>query len=290
MEIKLKKLCKSYGNKQALKNVSLELTPGIYGLLGPNGAGKSTMMNIITGNLKQTSGDILFNNKDIRLVGKSFRQSIGYCPQQQTLYPSFTAEQFLFYMSSLHGINKKRAKERIDWALKIFSLYDVRAKKIKSLSGGMKQRLLLAQAVLHDPDILILDEPTAGLDPRQRIAVRNIIGEIALHKIVLISTHVVQDVEYIAKEIIFLSDGEIICQGTANELIDRINNQVWEIVTTEEALPEIMTIGTVCGIAKEDNNICVRLLSEKQPNIICNSVRPNLEDVYLYYFGTAVEL
>lgn len=290
MEIKLKKLCKSYGNKQALKNVSLELTPGIYGLLGPNGAGKSTIMNIITGNLKQTSGDILFNDKDIRLVGKSFRQSIGYCPQQQTLYPSFTAEQFLFYMSSLHGINKKRAKDRIDWALKIFSLYDVKDKKIKSLSGGMKQRLLLAQAVLHDPDILILDEPTAGLDPRQRIAVRNIIGEIALHKIVLISTHVVQDVEYIAKEIIFLSDGEIICQGTANELIDRINNQVWEIVTTEEALPEIMTIGTVCGIAKEDNNICVRILSEKQPNIICNSVRPNLEDVYLYYFGTAVEL
>ena len=290
MEIKLKKLCKSYGNKRALKNVSLELTPGIYGLLGPNGAGKSTIMNIITGNLKQTSGDILFNDKDIRLVGKSFRQGIGYCPQQQTLYPSFTAEQFLFYMSSLHGINKKRAKDRIDWALKIFSLYDVKDKKIKSLSGGMKQRLLLAQAVLHDPDILILDEPTAGLDPRQRIAVRNIIGEIALHKIVLISTHVVQDVEYIAKEIIFLSDGEIICQGTANELIDRINNQVWEIVTTEEALPEIMTIGTVCGIAKEDNNICVRILSEKQPNIICNSVRPNLEDVYLYYFGTAVEL
>ena len=290
MEIKLKKLCKSYGNKQALKNVSLELTPGIYGLLGPNGAGKSTIMNIITGNLKQTSGDILFNDKDIRLVGKSFRQGIGYCPQRQTLYPSFTAEQFLCYMSSLHGINKKRAKDRIDWALKIFSLYDVKDKKIKSLSGGMKQRLLLAQAVLHDPDILILDEPTAGLDPRQRIAVRNIIGEIALHKIVLISTHVVQDVEYIAKEIIFLSDGEIICQGTANELIDRINNQVWEIVTTEEALPEIMTIGTVCGIAKEDNNICVRILSEKQPNIICNSVRPNLEDVYLYYFGTAVEL
>lgn len=290
MEIKLKKLCKNYGNKQALKNVSLELTLGIYGLLGPNGAGKSTIMNIITGNLKQTSGDILFNDKDIRLVGKSFRQGIGYCPQQQTLYPSFTAEQFLFYMSSLHGINKKRAKDRIDWALKIFSLYDVKDKKIKSLSGGMKQRLLLAQAVLHDPDILILDEPTAGLDPRQRIAVRNIIGEIALHKIVLISTHVVQDVEYIAKEIIFLSDGEIICQGTANELIDRINNQVWEIVTTEEALPEIMTIGTVCGIAKEDNNICVRILSEKQPNINCNSVRPNLEDVYLYYFGTAVEL
>ena len=290
MKIELKNLSKSYGNKQALKNISLELTPGIYGLLGPNGAGKSTMMNIITGNLKQSGGDILFDGKDIASSGKDFRRRIGYCPQQQTLYPGFTAEQFLFYMASLHGINKKKARERIDWALKIFSLYDIKDKRIKSLSGGTKQRLLLAQSVLHDPDILILDEPTAGLDPRQRIAVRNIIGEIALHKIVLISTHVVQDVEFIAKEIIFLSDGDIICKGTANELTNSIGNKVWEIAAAEEALPEIMKIGTVCGIAKEGDNIAVRILSEKQPDGFCTSVRPNLEDVYLYYFGTAVEL
>lgn len=290
MIIELKNLSKSYGNKQALKNISLELTPGIYGLLGPNGAGKSTMMNIITGNLKQTDGDILFNGKDIGSSGKGFRRRIGYCPQQQTLYPGFTAEQFLFYMASLHGMNKKKARERIDWALKIFSLYDIKDKRIKTLSGGMKQRLLLAQSVLHDPDILILDEPTAGLDPRQRIAVRNIIGEIALHKIVLISTHVVQDVEFIAKEIIFLSDGDIICKGTANELTNSIGNKVWEIVDAEEALPEIMKIGTVCGIAKEGDNVAVRILSEKQLDGFCTPARPNLEDVYLYYFGTAVEL
>ena len=257
MIIELKNLSKSYGNKQALKNISLELTPGIYGLLGPNGAGKSTMMNIITGNLKQTDGDILFNGKDIGSSGKSFRRRIGYCPQQQTVYPGFT---------------------------------DIKDKRIKTLSGGMKQRLLLAQSVLHDPDILILDEPTAGLDPRQRIAVRNIIGEIALHKIVLISTHVVQDVEFIAKEIIFLSDGDIICKGTANELTERIGDKVWEIVAAEEALPEIMKIGTVCGIAKEEDNVAVRILSEKQLDGFCTPVRPNLEDVYLYYFGTAVEL
>ena len=135
-----------------------------------------------------------------------------------------------------------------------------------------------------------IDEPTAGLDPRQRIAVRNIIGEIALHKIVLISTHVVQDVEFIAKEIIFLSGGDIICKGTANELTNSIGNKVWEIVAAEEALPEIMKIGTVCGIAKEEDNVAVRILSEKQLDGFCTPVRPNLEDVYLYYFGTAVEL
>ena len=290
MEIMLKNLCKSYGDKQALKNINLTLTPGIYGLLGPNGAGKSTMTNIITGNLKQTGGEILFDNTDIRTLGINFRGRIGYCPQQQALYPSFTAEQFLFYMASLHGMSRKYAEERTEWALKFLSLYDVRNKKIKSMSGGMKQRLLIAQSVMHDPDILILDEPTAGLDPRQRIAVRNMIGEIALHKTVIISTHVVQDVEYISKEIIFLSDGKIICRGTPEELMRHLENQVWEITACEENLHEIMKTGIVCGISKDGNGISVRILSEKKPDISCKAVRPSLEDVYLHYFGTAVEL
>lgn len=202
MELTFQHLSKNYKTKQALLDVSMTLTEGIYGLLGPNGAGKSTMMNILTGNLAQTSGQILFDGEDIRSLGIVFRARVGYMPQQQAFYPGFTVEQFLYYIASLRDMEKALAKKRIGWALELLSLSDVRKKRVRSLSGGMKQRLLLAQAVLADPDVLVLDEPTAGLDPKQRIAVRNLVSEISLHKIVLISTHVVPDVEYVSKEIL----------------------------------------------------------------------------------------
>lgn len=290
MEMILNKLTKNYGQKKALDDICLTLSPGVYGLLGPNGAGKSTMMNIITCNLKQSSGEVLFDGKDIRTLGSDFRKRIGYCPQQQAFYPGFTVEQFMFYMASLHDMKKQLASERIDYVLKTLSLEDVRHKKIKSLSGGTKQRVLIAQSVLHDPDILILDEPTAGLDPRQRIAVRNMIGKIALHKIVVISTHVVQDVEHIAKELIFLSGGHILCRGTSSDLMKSIKNKVWKVTTDEESLAKIQKYGTVCEIADVNDGICVRFLSDKPLNKSCVSAEPTLEDVYLHYFGTVVEL
>jgi ABC-type multidrug transport system ATPase subunit len=289
MELQLQDIEKHYGKKEALKKVNLTLTPGIYGLLGPNGAGKSTMMNILTGNLKQSGGVICLDGQNIQSMGKDFRMKIGYCPQQQTFYPSFTAEQFLAYMASLHGMTGQQAKERIDWVLQKVSLTDVRHKTIGSLSGGMKQRLLLAQSILHDPCILILDEPTAGLDPRQRIAVRNLIGEIALHKIVLIATHVVQDVEYIAKELILLSEGTVLCQSTPQELLRSLENEVWEIHTEESMLPHIQACGTICGIAKEETGIMVRFLSQTKPDIPCVPAAPTVEDVYLHYFGQTEE-
>ena len=286
MELVFQDLKKSYGKKQALKGVSMTLTPGIYGLLGPNGAGKSTLMNILTGNLKQSSGQILFDGKDVHTLGREFRGRIGYCPQQEAFYPSFTAEQFLFYAASLQGMEKQRAVERIDWALGLLSLADVRRKAIRGFSGGMKQRLLLAQAILHDPDILVLDEPTAGLDPRQRIAVRNLISQIALHKIVLISTHVVQDVEYIAKELILLADGQILRQDRPDGLLTSLEGQVWEVTMVESELDRVYDYGTVCGVAKTDDQVCVRLLSERQPSGDSVPVRPTLEDVYLRFFGS----
>lgn len=261
------------------------LTPGIYGLLGPNGAGKSTLMNILTGNLKPSGGKILLDSQDIRKLGRTFRRQIGYCPQQQTFYPGFTGERFLYYMASLQGMSKKDAKDRIHWVLEKVSLGDVRHKTIRSLSGGMKQRLLLAQALLHDPDILILDEPTAGLDPRQRIAVRNLIGEIALHKIVLIATHVVQDIEYIAKELILLAKGEILCQSTPRELLKHLDGRVWEVHMAEEQLAQMQDYGIICGIAKDENGVCIRLLCQDKPDISCTAAPPAIEDVYLYYFG-----
>lgn len=287
MELIFHDLKKNYGKKQALKGINLSLQPGIYGLLGPNGAGKSTLMNILTGNLKPTGGNITLDGRDTRLLGKKFRGRLGYCPQQQTLYANFTGEEFLYYMASLQGMTKAQAAARIDWALAQLSLSDVRRKPIRGYSGGMKQRLLIAQSILHDPDILILDEPTAGLDPRQRVAVRNLIGKIALHKIVLISTHVVQDVEYIANELILLSEGTILCRGTPQGLLAEMESRIWEVTVTEEELEQVKQYGALCGIAKNDKGICIRFLSEKQPEIPCASAKPTLEDVYLYHFGTS---
>lgn len=285
MKLQFEDLKKNYGKKQALKGISMTLTEGIYGLLGPNGAGKSTMMNILTGNLQQSAGRILLDGADIRTLGADFRGRLGYMPQQQTLYPGFTVERFLFYIASLRKMDKHTALERIDWALRLLSLDDVRKKAVRSLSGGMKQRLLLAQAILADPDILILDEPTAGLDPKQRIAVRNLIAKIAIHKIVLISTHVVSDVEYIAKELILLSEGTLLRQQTAAQLESELTGQVWEAVVQESELLSLEQGGEICGMANTTNGVLVRLLSSKKPPLPCASVRPTLEDVYLRYFG-----
>lgn len=285
MELQFQDLKKSYGSKQALAGISMTLTEGIYGLLGPNGAGKSTMMNIITGNLKQSSGQILLDGTDIRILGVNFRGRLGYMPQQQTLYPSFSAEQFLFYISSLRKMDRHTAAQRIDWALQLLSLDDVRKKPIRSLSGGMKQRLLLAQSILADPDILILDEPTAGLDPKQRIAVRNLISKIAMHKIVLISTHVVSDVEYISKELILLSRGKILRQDTAVRLENELAGLVWEMIVQEDDLPKLEQYGSVCGVANTAQGVLVRLLSQEEPPVPCKPVQATLEDVYLCYFG-----
>lgn len=285
MEIKISELSKSYGKKQALKGVSMTLTEGIYGLLGPNGAGKSTMMNILTCNLAQDAGQITLDGADIRSLGADYRARIGYMPQQQTYYPSFTAEQFLYYIGALRGLKRCEAKERIDSVLELLALSDVRKKPLRALSGGMRQRLLLAQAVLADPDILILDEPTAGLDPKQRIAVRNLISEIAMHKIVLISTHVVSDVEFVAKELILLSGGKILRQAAPRVLTQELQGMIWELTVAESELPAVSECGTICALAKDGDGITVRLMSDTRPPYSCTAVRPTLEDVYLRCFG-----
>ena len=285
MELYFEKLSKNYGEKHAIRQVSMTLSEGIYGLLGPNGAGKSTLMNILTGNLPQSSGRILLNGEDIRNLGTAFRRRVGYMPQQQAFYPTFTAEHFLYYIASLRGMERRKATERIDWALGLLNLEDVRYKTIKSLSGGMKQRLLLAQSILDDPDILVLDEPTAGLDPKQRIAVRNLVSEIALHKIVILSTHVVTDVDYISKELILLSDGHVLRQGTAQQLTQELEGQVWELQVEERQISDLSHYGLVCGMMKNKSGILVRMLAAEQPPFPGQTTQPGLEDVYLYYFG-----
>lgn len=214
MELLVKNINKTYGKKKrALCDVTMSFTPGIYGLLGPNGSGKSTLMNIITDNLKADGGEVLYDGQSIHKRKEAYRAKIGYMPQQQAIYDNFTGEEFMWYMAALKGLDKKQAESRIESLIAMVNLGEEKGKKIGSYSGGMKQRILIAQALLNDPDILIMDEPTAGLDPSERIRIRNFLSEISENKIIIIATHIVSDIEFIAKEIILLKAGEIIDHG-----------------------------------------------------------------------------
>ena len=284
MELTFDGLVKNYDSVKALKGVSFTLTPGVNGLLGPNGAGKSTMMNILSGNLSQTAGRINFNGQDIRSMGKAFRKRLGYMPQQQALYPGFTAAQFLGYMASLRGMEKAEATDAVHRVLRQVELEDVALRRIKTFSGGMKQRLLIAQAILADPDVLVLDEPTAGLDPKQRIAIRNLIASLAEQKIVIVSTHVVSDIAGIAKGILLLKQGELISQLPPAELIQQIDGTVWEVSVSKDDLPLWQSRYRISNMAYDGSDFCLRLLSDVAvPG--GHRVKPNLEDVYLSYFG-----
>lgn len=243
------------------------------------------MMSIITGNLIQDEGVVLLDGKDIRTLGSAYRARLGYMPQQQAFYPGFTVEHFLYYIGSLRGLSKEQTRKQIDWVLPLLSLSSLRKQAIRSLSGGMRQRLLLAQAILAEPDILILDEPTAGLDPSQRIAVRNLIGEIAANRIVLISTHVVSDVEFVANQIVLLSEGRILSHLPPYDLIADLEGKVWELLVPDSALPCVRTMGPVSGLTRSREGVLVRMLSDTPPAPNAQTVRPGLEDVYLHYFG-----
>lgn len=287
MELEIRNLSKRYGKKQALSNVSCKLHDGVYGLLGANGAGKSTLMNIITGNIEADEGEVLLDGKNILKSEnqREFREYLGYMPQFPIQYRGFTVLDFLFYMASLRGISKKKAKEKIDELLDMLALTEVRNKKMTALSGGMKQRLMLAQSVIGNPKVLILDEPTAGLDPKQRIAVRNLISEIAFQKIVLIATHVVTDVEFISKEIVLLKDGQVLKKAERETLTANLEGKVYEIKVPVSELKRIQQTYLVGNIVKEREWIYVRIVFDTLPqekNVTI--VRPSLEDVYLYYF------
>ncbi len=287
MELKIAELAKSYGTKQALKGVSCTLQDGVYGILGANGAGKSTLMNIITGNLRADSGQIFVDGKDIfaKEEKERFRNMLGYMPQYPVIYRGFTVTDFLFYIAALRGMKRKEAAQRMEELLEKLALSDAANAKMTALSGGMRQRMMLAQAVLGNPKVLILDEPTAGLDPKQRIAVRNLIAEIAFDKIVLIATHVVTDVEFISREIILLKEGEMIQKAERETLIEQMDGKVFEIQADISELKRIQGTYLVGNIVKERERVYVRVIAETQPIEECaDKVRPSLEDVYLYYF------
>lgn len=283
---------KSYGSNLALNQFSVVLEPGIYALLGPNGSGKSTLMNILTDNLKADSGEITYtddsgNTENVLHMGVRFREKLGFMPQYPGLYPNFTVERFMWYMAALKGMKKEEAKKQIPEILAAVELDDVPKRKIGALSGGMKQRLTLAQAVLGDPEILILDEPTAGLDPKQRIAIRNYISKIAFNKIVLIATHVVPDIEFIARDIIMLKKGVIVDNAPPHELTKKIEGKVWNVPCVESDVQLMQDKFRVTNIARDESTgeVLLRVLADEQPTDRSKTVAPTLEDYYLYVFG-----
>ncbi len=286
MKLELKNLTKTYGKLTALNNVSYEFTDGIYGLLGPNGAGKSTMMNIITQNIKATSGEVLADGESSDKMGKRYRGLLGFMPQQQAIYPSFSLTRFLFYMAALKNIPKREAAKQIEELTVSLNLYDVRNKALGGFSGGMKQRALLAQALLGSPKIVILDEPTAGLDPKERISIRNLIAKAAFDKIVIIATHVVPDIEFIAKEVLLLKQGEIIDSGSPEQLCEHIEGGVYEILLSMEEFEKIQDSLKIVNISHQRDKICVRILTDGEPpkGFEQHMAIPTLEDLYLSHF------
>ena len=294
MVISFHSLTKAYGSNLALNQFTATLESGIYALLGPNGSGKSTLMNVLTDNLKSDSGEVTYIDdagitENVLDMGVRFREKLGFMPQYPGLYPNFTVERFMWYMAALKGLKKEEAKKQIPEILAAVELDDVPKRKIGALSGGMKQRLTLAQAVLGDPEILILDEPTAGLDPKQRIAIRNYISKIAFNKIVLIATHVVPDIEFIARNIIMLKKGVIVDNAPPHELVRKIDGGVWLVPCVESDVQAMQDQFRVTNIARDEQTgeVLLRVLADTMPTERARTVAPTLEDYYLYVFGDA---
>lgn len=283
MELILDRLTKQYGAKIACDRISLALTSGVYGLLGANGAGKTTLMRMICGVLKPTSGTVAFDGIDVNR--QEYRDALGYLPQDFGYYPEFTAQDFLLYMACLKGLTKAQAKAKTVELLELVSLTQEARKKIRTFSGGMKQRLGIAQAMLNNPKILILDEPTAGLDPKERIRFRNLISKLGAQRIILLSTHIVSDVEYIAGNILMMKSGQLIRQGAREEIIHAIDGKVWECIVSQETADTLSARFAVINIRQEQEAILLRIVSDTPPCPEAVSVEATLEDYYLYEFN-----
>lgn len=290
MKLEIRHVTKRYRDKTAAADVSLTLTAGVWGLLGANGAGKTTLMRMLAGILRPTEGQILCDGVEIGALGGAYREKLGYLPQEFGFYPEFTVQDYLEYMAALKGLPRAEAARQIDALLERVSLAEVRRKKIVKLSGGMKRRVGIAQALLNDPEILILDEPTAGLDPGERVRFRNLLSEFAQDRIVLISTHIVSDVEYIAAENAVMKDGKIIAVDTTEGLVQQIEGKVWQGSAPAGELPRWEHRLQVVNLRNEpDGTVTLRYLAEAPQLPGSISARPKLEDLYLWLFPEETE-
>lgn len=284
MELTLQNITKKYERVLVLNDISLTLKPGIYGLLGANGAGKTTLFRIICRLMEPTHGSIKFNGKNVNQQAEAYRTNLGFLPQDFSYYPDFTGMRFMLYIATLKGLNNTVAKKRSLELLKQVGLEEMKDIKIRKYSGGMKQRLGIAQAMLNNPQILILDEPTVGLDPKERVKFRKLISSFANNKIVILSTHIVADVEYIADEIIVLKKGMILNKGTTDILLKEIQNHVWECFVNMDQINLFEDKFIVSNRKYTENGAVLRIVSTNQPALNAKKVEPSLEDLYLYYF------
>ena len=285
MELTIQDLTKEFGTLRAVDHVNFTMTNGVYGLLGVNGAGKTTLMRMLTTLIKPTSGEILWDGQDVYAMDGQYRKLLGYLPQDFGYYPDFSIYDYLMYIASIKGIRPAVAKERVKLLLKQVGLVRARHKKMKTLSGGMKRRAGIAQAMLNDPKILILDEPTAGLDPSERIRFRNLISELSEDRIVLLSTHIVSDIEYIANEILLMKDGCNTMSGTAEEIVASMPEKVWTFTVPKAQIDAYLKSYKVANVKTVPGGAELRVLSPVRPNSAAVEAEPNLEDAFLYHFG-----
>ena len=285
MELCMNDLSKRFGDFTAVDHVTLAMTRGVYGLLGVNGAGKTTLMRMLCTLLAPSAGTITYDGRDIFAMDADYRDLLGYLPQEFGFYPDFSVRDYLRYIATLKGVRPVVARDRVERLIRQVGLEKVATRKMKRLSGGMKRRAGIAQAMLNDPRILILDEPTAGLDPNERIRFRNLISELAEDRLVLLSTHIVSDVEYIADEIWLMKEGRIAEQGTADSLIRAMRDDVWRVTVPRSDVSGYMARFKVANIKSSTDGAELRIVSSVRPTPDAVQEAPTLEDVFLYHFG-----
>ena len=289
MKLTLDRLSKNFRNIIAVDNVSAELTPGVYGFLGANGAGKTTLMQMVCGIVAPTSGEVLVNGKNNLRLGEKFRDVLGYLPQEFGYTSGFSAKDFMLYIASIKGLDPHFAKRKTNDLLALVNLEDAANHKIRTFSGGMKRRLGIAQALLNDPEILILDEPTAGLDPKERAYFRNIISEMANGKIIIISTHIVSDIEYISDQILIMKKGRLILQGSAESLLPEVDGMVWNVTIPQNEWIHFEAHHSIVNSHTQGTVVEARVISNKRPTEEAVAVVPTLEDLYLKCFADEIE-